>query len=702
MAVRGLRRRDYAEQSSNNTVTETPEQQIQKLRAVIRGHDHTYYVKGQPTVSDAVYDGLMQVLRTLERASPHLITPDSPTQRVCESITSGSEGIPHKVPMLSLDNVVTPEELQKFIAGLAAAQNGEPVYVNIEPKIDGLAVAVIYENGRLVRAVTRGDGRTGEDVTAQVRTIRSVPLALPDNQCFSFEARGEVYMPKAAFDRINQELASRGEKLFANPRNAAVGALKSKDPAVTRERGLDMIFYELGAPGNFPMCRTHTEVLQVFTSLGLVNVASLAGNVGVGWSWEEGDPARIAGAVLQGLPAYMQELPFQTDGAVIKVTQLGLRRELGFTGKAPNWAVAYKYPPKQEQSMVLAVDVQVGRTGALTPVARLKPTLVSGSVVSNATLHNFDEIARKDVRIGDQVLLIKCGEIIPAVDQVLKDLRSGAEIPVPVPTHCPRCGTPVRREEGMKKLYCPNVGGCPAIAFARLKHFVAKDVMNIEGVGPEFLLELTEAGILRDPADLYSLTRERLLARWPSSHLSVGSALRAIAASKDRPADKVLVALGIPNIGNTLAPVMISHFGGILEFLQAACHNPDALTAMDGMGEVKTAGVQAWAQEPQNRQLVEKLQAAGLKFHNDAGAALVLSKKLEGTVWCITGELSRERGKMEDLIRAHGGAAKSSVTKAVTHLMVGEEPGKSKIAKAKESGGRVQICDEVAFWRLLQ
>jgi DNA ligase (NAD+) len=657
-----------------------------ELRALLRHHDYRYHVLDDPEVSDAQYDALKRELAALEEVHPELVTPDSPTQRVGAPPAAQFAPVEHRERMFSLDNAMAEEELSAWAARVERALGRAPAGYACEPKIDGLAVSLTYEAGRLVRGATRGDGATGEDITANLRAVPAIPLVLlGQGHPEVMEVRGEVYMPVAAFTELNQAQAEAGERLFVNPRNAAAGAVRQKDPAITATRRLSVWVYQLGYLRGGPALASHGEALDWLRHAGLpVNPLSEHCR----------DLAGVLGYVRRAEQA-RHDLPYQTDGVVIKVDALAEQRELGFTAKSPRWAVAYKYPPEEETTRLLRILVNVGRTGAVTPYAVLDPVFVGGATITNATLHNQDEIARKDLRVGDMVVIRRAGEVIPEVVAPVPSLRTGKERVWAMPEKCPFCGSPIVRNPGEAVARCTGGFACPARLREYLAHFAGRGGMDIEGLGYKTIDMLLREGLIRDPADLFSLTTEDLISRERWGEVSVGNLLAAIDAARDRPLARLITALGIPLVGGTVARVLVRRFRSVEAVMGAGV---EELAGIEGIGPEIAGSLRAWSQDADNRRLVEKLRAAGVRLADPEPEGADRSR-LAGVTVVITGTLagfSREeaRAAVED----RGGKVAGSVSKKTSAVVVGEAPG-SKAQKAAELG--VEILDEAAFVRLL-
>jgi DNA ligase (NAD+) len=651
----------------------------------IAGHDRRYHELDAPTVSDADYDELVRRLRALEAANPDLVSPDSPTQRVGASPSSLFSPVTHLVPMMSLDNAFSPDELAAWGERLGRRAAEVSSFV-CELKIDGLAMSLRYEDGRYVQAATRGDGRVGEDVTENVRTIAAVPERLTGDVPRVVEIRGEVYMPIDSFEALNARQAAAGERLFANPRNSAAGSLRQKDPRITASRDLSIFTYQLGAIEGGPTFRTHTATLDAIRAWGLpVNpeikvVASLDEVLELCRHWLE----------------HRHDLGYEIDGVVVKVDDLAVRAELGSTARAPRWAIAYKFPPEERTTRLLDIMVSIGRTGRATPFAVLEPVVVSGSTVQLATLHNEDQVRAKDVRPGDLVIVRKAGDVIPeVVGPVLAERPPG----LPewrFPTDCPVCGRPLQRLEGESDTHCVNVE-CPRQRAARIEHFCSRGAMDIEGFGEQRATLVTELGLVADVGDLYRLTEASFRGIEGFGDVSIGNLLAAIDSSRDRPLANLLVGLNIRRVGGSAAQVLAATFGHLDRLLEASV---DELAAADGIGPLIAAGVHAFFAEPANRAVVEKLRAAGLNFEGPEAPA-VDSLVLAGRSIVVTGTLEGfTREGVEAAITSRGGKSPGSVSKKTTAVVVGAEPGQSKLTKAEALG--VPILDEAGFVHLLE
>lgn len=659
-----------------------PEERIQSLRSQIDHHNRLYYLDARPEITDQEFDALLRDLQALEAQHPELITPDSPTQRVGGAPIEGFTQIAHTVPMMSLDNTYSEEELRSFYQRVIKGLGREEVACVIEPKVDGVAVTIRYENGRLKYGATRGDGRVGDDITANLRTIKRLPMALPKDGPQTFEVRGEVFMTKPGFIKLNEEREEAGEQRFANPRNATAGTLKQLDPRIAAKRPLDIVLYGLADPGDAQL-HSQSDVYALLDKAGL-RKADLV--------WHAKSADELVNAIHE-LDARRHALPYETDGAVMKVDSFEDQNELGATSKAPRWAIAYKYQPEQAETKVLSVDVQVGRTGALTPVARLEPVFLSGSTVSNATLHNFEEIERKDIRVGDTVIIEKAGEIIPAVVIVKKEKRDGTEQLIPIPTHCPACCSAVVKDVEAVVIRCTNPE-CSEQVKRRLEHFVSRGAMDISGLGSEKVGQFVDAGLIKDVADIYDLTAEKLTGVERLGAKSVDNLLKGIAASKLQPPARLVFGLGILHVGQGGARAVMEHFGSLDKIAEASVED---LVKVSDIGSVVAPSIYDWFHDERNLKLLERLKASGLTFSNPQTEQA--SDKLAGTTWVITGTLSQERETIAETIRAHGGKVSGSVSGKTSYLLAGEEAG-SKMDKATKLG--VKVIDEPTFRAMIE
>lgn len=661
--------------------------EAERLRKEIRHNEYLYYVLDAPEITDAEYDRMMVRLREIEAEYPDSVPADSPTQRVGGRASSQFTEVRHLEPLLSLGNVFSAEELRAFDERVKGGlPEGSRVEYVMEPKIDGLACSLIYENGRLVRAATRGDGTVGENVTANVRTIRSIPLVLkaPEGEMLPelLDVRGEVYMPRHAFMQLNEQRAERGESEFANPRNAAAGSLRQLDPQVTASRSLSFFAYYLVGEG---AREKHSESLAALARYGF----KVSENYKVVENIDE------AIKYIADFNELRQGLAYDTDGAVIKVNDVYQQRILGATGKDPRWATAYKYPPEQAETTLEDIDWRVGRTGVLTPTAVLTPVKLSGSVVSRATLHNEDFIRSKDIRIGDRVLINKAGEIIPEVLRVVTEKRTGAEKEVEIPTKCPDCGWSVERKGAEAAIRCTNPH-CPALGREGLIHFVSREAMNIEGCGPSVINALLDAGLVRDAADLYSLKKEDVLKLERMGERSADKLLAAIAASKANELDKLLFALGIRHVGAKVARTLAVEFGSMEALLTAEA---DQLAEIRDIGAVIAESVVTWLSVPTNRDLLERLAAAGLTMTFTAPASSE-DNPFFGKTLVFTGTMpTLGRAEAKTMAQDVGAKVSGSVSKKTDYVIAGAEAG-SKLEKAQALG--VTVLDEAEFLKMLK
>jgi len=659
---------------------------IEELRRRLRRHSHRYHVLDDPEVSDAEYDAMFRELEGLEEEHPASASPDSPTQRVGAPPSDLFSEVTHRERMFSLDNAESQEQLEAWEGRLERQLGRKPAGFACELKVDGLAVSLTYTDGRLTRAATRGDGLTGEDVTANVRTVLGVPLVLlGDDTPAVMEVRGEVYMPLEAFEALNEAQAEAGERLFVNPRNAAAGAVRQKDPAVTAARRLAIWVYQVGHVEGGPSFGSHTGSLAWLRDHGLpVNPAS-----------EHMD--ELAGVLryVDSAEQVRHDLGYQTDGVVIKVDPLPDQRELGFTAKSPRWAIAFKFPPEEQTTRLIGIEINVGRTGAVTPFAVLDPVFVGGATVTNATLHNQDEVARKDVRIGDTVVVRRAGDVIPEVVGPVPSLRTGAEKPWKMPRKCPFCGNPITRAEGEAVARCTGGFDCPSRLREYLAYFGGRGGMDIEGLGYKTVDLLLSEGLVVDPSGIFTLQPDDLLAFEGWGEVSVANLMAAIDVARDRPLGRLLTALGIPLVGGTVARMLATRFLSMDRILDAS---DEELTAIDGIGPEIVASLRSWADNPENRALVGRLADAGVRLEDPEPEGMDRSI-LAGVTVVITGTLdgfSRESARLA--VEDRGGKVAGSVSKTTAAVVVGVAPG-SKAARAEELG--VPVLDEVGFARLL-
>jgi DNA ligase (NAD+) len=653
-----------------------PEQvkrRIEELRGQIEYHNYRYHVLDDPEISDADFDQLMRELRELEEAHPEFQSPDSPTQKVGGSPLETFEVVNHPRPMLSLSNVFNEEELRAWHRRASAMLGRSDFALVAEPKMDGFACALTYESGRLARAATRGNGIQGENITPNVKTIKSVPWQLTSVPADRLEARGEIFLTKSGFERVNEEQGAAGERLFANPRNAAAGSMRQKDPRMAARRPLEMFVYSLGYVEGLrePLPDTHWDTLQLLAELGLrVN--------------PENRRCRDLDEVLdyvRQLEHRREELDYEIDGVVIKIDSLHYQDELGNVGNAPRWATAFKFAPVQGITQLKKIAVNVGRTGALNPFAILEPVRVGGVTISQATLHNEDDIRRKDIREGDWVVVHRAGEVIPQVVAPIVNRRTGAEQPWTMPERCPACGTKAVREPGEAMYYCPNLS-CPAQFVRQLEYFVG--VMDIDGFGEAMVYRVIQAGYVKDLADVYSLTKDQLVQLEGVGDKMATMLLTNIEGSKSRPLAQLLSALGIRHVGWTVAQLLAGHFGDMHALMDAT---PEQLQEVPGLGKIIAESIHAYFERPENRALIQKLEAAGVKMGEPL--APKVEGPLSGREFVLTGTLERyRRGEAEARLKALGADIGSSVTKRTTDLVVGADPG-SKLAKAEKLGTRI-------------
>ena len=660
---------------------------IRELREQIAHHDYRYYVLDDPELSDAGYDRLMRELRALEEAHPKLVTADSPTQRVGGTASRELPQVVHAVPMLSLENAFSEEDIVDFDRRVRERLDVERVDYAAEPKLDGLAISLRYEAGRLVQAATRGDGSRGEDVTANVRAIRGVPLTLRKRAPPRLvEVRGEVFLTRRSFEALNRSAAEQGEKTYANPRNAAAGSLRQLDPRITARRALDLYFYGLGAVEGWRSPARHSEIMAALREFGLRTSPQSAIVMGVEGCLDY--HARIA--------ALRDSLPYDIDGVVYKVDRLDWQRDLGFVSRAPRWAIAHKFPAQEETTVVRAVEFQVGRTGALTPVARLEPVFVGGVTVGNVTLHNMDELARKDVRVGDTVVVRRAGDVIPEVVRVVPELRPANARIVKLPATCPVCGSPVTRAEGEAVARCSGGLICAAQRREALRHFASRRAMDIDGLGDKLVEQLVAMGRVETPADLYSLSVDELATLERMGERSAAKLVAAIDRSRSTTLTRFLFGLGIPEVGEATAQALAQYFG-TLEALTAA--SAAEIQEVRDVGPVVAAHVHAFFAEPRNRAVIDALRRRGVSWPAARRTAPVTGGALSGATVVITGTLSgMTRDEARDAARAAGATVTDTVSKKTTLLVVGAEAG-SKLRKAQELG--VRIVDEDAFRALL-
>ncbi|MHB9094370.1 MAG: NAD-dependent DNA ligase LigA [Eubacteriales bacterium] len=655
---------------------------MRKLVDTINEHNYNYYVLDNPQISDTEFDSLMKQLVALEEAFPELSSPDSPTQRVGGAPAAGFTTVTHLAPLLSLGNAFNEQNLRDFDRRVKGGLSGEQVEYIVELKIDGLAISLLYENGLLVRGATRGDGEVGEDITGNLKTINSIPLRI-QRPVALLEVRGEAFMPKKEFARLNEEREEAGEQTFANPRNAAAGSLRQLDPRVTSSRALDAFLYGIGQARGLDVTG-HIEGLNELKSLGF-----------------KVNPQIKAFSNIEDVIDYCQEwaekrhnLPYEIDGMVVKVNDLGQQAALGATSKSPRWAMAYKFPAEEAETVVRDIYVRVGRTGVLTPTASLKPVKVAGSTVSSATAHNEDIIREKDIRIGDHVIIHKAGDVIPEIVRVLPDKRIGSERVFSMPALCPVCGMGVQRVAGEVAVRCPN-GKCPGREREGIIHFVSRDAMDIAGLGPSVVTALLEAGLINDPADLYYLKYEDIVNLERMGKKSSENLLQAIEKSKSNSLAQLIFALGIRLVGERAGKILAAHFG-TMENLQAA--TVEELTAIPEIGPKMADSIVLYFKEPVNLLLLERLRVAGVNMIQ--AAPETGDRPLQDKQFVLTGGLSRySRKEAQEMIEKLGGKVSSSVSKKTDYVLAGEDPG-SKLDKAQALG--VKIIGEEEFEEMVR
>jgi DNA ligase (NAD+) len=658
------------------------QRRVEELRRLVRRHDHRYYILADPEISDFEYDQLYAELVELERLFPELQSPSSPTQRVAGEPLEGLEQVQHAIPMLSLDNSYSKDELYVWFERLSRELRHEPEGFAAELKIDGVSISLVYVDGRLERAVTRGDGLVGDDVTANARTIRQLPLVV-EGLPPVVEIRGEVYLARSVFDELNRERRDSGEREFANPRNAAAGAIRLLDPRQASRRRLGVWCYQLARADGHEE-DSHVAALEWLGGLGFPISPGLELCRGI----------TQVEAYIEGWEEKRHDLDYDTDGIVIKVDSASERAALGATARSVRWAVAYKFPPEGRTTGLTDVVIQVGRTGVLTPVAILEPVVISGSTVSRATLHNFDEVARLDVRIGDTVWVVKGGEVIPKVVGVVTAERPQGAEPVIALTVCPVCKTPVEREPEEVALRCPNPV-CPAVVAARLRHFVSRGAMGIDGLGDRMLAQLVEAGMVTDEASLWDLDINAVAELPGWGETSATNLLRELDEARARPLHRLLFALGIAHVGERAARLLAERFGR-LEELAAA--DPDVLEEIDGIGPVIANAVVGWFADDGHQSAINRLTERGIDPHQEPGGARS-EAPLAGQTFVLTGSLSRPRRALKEELESFGARVSASVSRKTSYLVAGENPG-GKLAAARELG--VEILDEAGLEQLLE
>ncbi len=662
---------------------EEAKRRIEELRKEINYHNYRYYVLNDPVISDAEYDRLFRELLELEEKFPEFITPTSPTQRVGHEPVSGFPEVIHRMPMLSLSNAFTNEDLINFHTRIQKLLPDEKIEYVVEPKIDGLGVALTYENGVLIRGATRGDGYRGEDVTHNIKTIKSIPLVLINPKYPNIEVYGEVYMPIPVFKELNREREKKGEPLFANPRNAAAGSLRQLDPRITAERKLDNFMYRATFPDmESPPFEFHIEVLSYLKDIGfrinphIKKFDSIEGAIDYCKEWEE----------------RREELDYEIDGMVIKVNSLRQRELLGFTARSPRWAIAYKFPTTQATTRILDIIVQVGRTGALTPVALLEPVEIDGSIVKRATLHNEDEIKRKDIRIGDKVLVEKKGAVIPEIVKVIKEARTGNERIFTMPDRCPVCGSRVVRPPGEVVARCIAGMSCPAQLKGALRHFASRDAMNIEGLGEKLIDKLVEDKFVKDVADIYYLDREKLINLERMGKKSVDNLLREIEDSKKNDLYRLIYALGIRFVGLKTAQILERYFASLDEIIEK---DVEDFISIPEIGPKTAESIYEFFREENNLKVIDKLKKAGVNTKRLGKEEEVEDNPFKGAKVVFTGALSHyTRSQAAEIVEKLGAEVSNSVSKKTTYVIVGKDPG-SKYEKAKRLG--VSILTEKEF-----
>lgn len=672
---------------------EETRQKIEKLKQKIKELNYRYFVLDKSEVTEDVRDSLKRKLRQLEAEYPELITPDSPTQRVGSVLSGKFDKVAHITPKKSLQDVFSKEELLDWVERIQKLVPGEEIAYICELKIDGLNITLHYKKGRFVRALTRGNGEKGEDVTHTIKTIESIPMEL--NKPIDLEVSGEVYLSKKTFEKINKEQSSSGEEKFANPRNAAAGTIRQLNPAVAASRDLKAFFYEIGANSIFPKISSQSASLEALWKLGIK----------INTHYRVCKNINEAAHFIEEVPRKREKFPYEIDGIVIKVNSKKQWEKMGFTAKAPRYAVAYKFQPKQAISRITDIIIQVGRTGVLTPVAVMEPTEVSGSTVSRATLHNEDEMSKKDVRIGDTVILQKAGDVIPEVVSVLKDLRTGREKKFHFPNRCPVCGSAVKREEGMAAYRCTNKN-CFAIQREGLTHFASKNAMNIEGLGEKVILQLLEAGLIKTPPDIFKLTHENLLTLPLFKEKRAQNILDSIEKSKNIPLNKFLFALGIRYLGEQnsfdFAKYILQEAGNpkhftILDLIKSfESITPEELDLIEGIGSKVASGVSNYITNKKHLEMLRELHDLGVKLTIKQPAHAPLA----GKSFVITGSLeSMTRDQAKDKIKSLGGRVLNSITRETNYLIVGEDPG-GKLAHAREIN--IKTLNEKEFLKMLK
>jgi DNA ligase (NAD+) len=685
------------------TPTDAQIKRIKELTQQLNEHNHRYYVLNAPVISDMEFDFLLKELEELEKEYPDYAEANSPTKRVGGDITDKFEKVAHSRPMLSLSNTYSKEDITDWEERIHKAVDTEIEYV-MELKYDGVAIALHYENGQFVRGITRGDGSVGEDVSSNIRTIRSIPLHLTGDFPASFEIRGEIFLPKKEFNKLNEERAKNGEELYANPRNTAAGTLKQQDSAEVAKRKLDCyLYYVLGENLVLP---SHFENVEKAAEWGFKVPSSKQRLI---------EKATSIDGIMDFInywDVHRHDLPFEIDGIVIKVNKLSLWDELGMTAKSPRWAIAYKFKAETARTRLNKVTYQVGRTGAITPVANLQPVVLAGTTVKRASLHNADQIAKLDIREGDLVLVEKGGEIIPKITGVVLEERPSNSEPLSYIQNCPECGTALIREEGEALHYCPNEIGCPPQIKGKMEHFISRKAMNIEGLGSETVAGLYDKGLVKDIADIYDLKFEQLLGlefsvgdeesgevkKRSLQEKSVKNLIEGLETSKSVPFERVLFALGIRFVGETVAKKLVKHFKNI-DALQNASR--EALLEADEVGEKIADSILYYFSEEKNRTIVRRLREAGLQFESQATESLAASEKLKGLTFVVSGVFTNfSRDGIKESIEANGGKVSGSISSKTSYVLAGDDMGPSKRKKAEDLG--VKIIGEAEYIEMIQ
>lgn len=660
---------------------------IEQLKKKINEHNYRYYILDDPKISDARFDLLFRELQTLEKQYPELVTEDSPTQRVGVTPLTSFKQVEHAVPMLSLGNAFSEKEVLAFNKRIQdRLASHKTIEYACEPKLDGIAVSLTYEQGKLICAATRGDGNIGEDITLNIRTIAMIPLRLRgSNYPKTLEVRGEVYIPKKDFQQLNDRLQQEGEKTFVNPRNAAAGSLRQLDPKITAKRALAFFTHSVGEFKKGKLPDKHTEILQQFESWGLPRCPQTTSAEGI----------EACLAYYHKIGKLRADLPYEIDGVVYKVNSIALQKQLGFKSRDPRWALAHKFPAQEELSRLLAIEFQVGRTGALTPVARLEPVFVGGATISNATLHNIDEIKRKDIRVGDTVIVRRAGDVIPEVVRVIKEKRPKETHPVQLPKHCPICGSEVTKLATESVARCNGALYCPAQLKEAIKHFASRKAMNIEGLGDKIVDQLIEKAVIKDVADLYTLQTAQLASLERLGEKSATKLCKAIANSKKTTFIRFLYALGIRDVGISTALLLANHFLALKSLMLA---NEETLQSIPDIGPVIATHIKKFFTQPHNREIIQRLLAAGI--HWPKSAPVKNQSAISGKTFVLTGSLEElTREEATSLLQSHDAKVSSSVSKKTDYILVGKDPG-SKLDQAKKLG--VACLTETAFLSLLK